>query len=121
MNLKCKLSSVRIAMKFTEDGFTSYAIATMNANEECRASVAEYLTRANYGIKNGNFEMDYRDGEIRYKVYTNYKGLDSITENIIEDSIVIPALMFNRYGDGMAAILFGFSTPEDEIRKVEGR
>lgn len=121
VTLKCKLQKVRIGMKFNEDGFTVVAIAPMNVGEEYRASVAEYLTRANYGLKNGNFEMDYRDGEVRYKIYTNYKGLDTISEDIIEDSIVIPALMFDRYGDGLAALLFGFSTPEDEIRKAESK
>ena len=121
VNLKCKLASVRLAMRFTDDGFTSYAIANMNADESSRANVAEYISRANYGLKNGNFEMDYRDGEIRYKVYTNYKGLNSITDDIIEDCVVIPALMFNRYGDGLAALMFGFSTPEDEIKKAEGK
>lgn len=28
---------------------------------------AEFLTRANYGLVFGNFEMDMHDGEIRYK------------------------------------------------------
>ena len=33
-----------------------------------RQDIAEYLTRANYGMVMGNFEMDYSDGEIRYLI-----------------------------------------------------
>jgi len=29
--------------------------------------VNEFLTRANYGLNIGNFEMDFQDGEIRFK------------------------------------------------------
>ena len=119
VNLKCKLKSVNLVLRFTDEGFTTLAISPMNAGEDCRANIAEFITRANYGIRNGNFEMDYRDGEIRYKVYTNYKALDSISKEIIDDSVLIPPYMFNRYGDGIAALLFGFSTPEDEINKIE--
>ena len=39
----------------------------MKVEEDKRAAVAEYLTRANYGLHVGNFEMDMTDGEVRYK------------------------------------------------------
>lgn len=120
VNLKCKLQSTRLIIRFTDDGMIVLATISMNASEEYRPAIAEYLTRANYGLKNGNFEMDFSDGEIRYKVYTNYKGLEEISREIIEDSIMIPPIMIDRYGDGLAALMFGFSTPEEEIRKVEG-
>lgn len=118
VSIKGKLQSVRMLIRFTEDGYSSFATIQMHADENTRPAIAEYITRINYGAKNGNFEMDYSDGEIRYKVYTNYKGMDSLPKDIIEDSIVIPAMMFNRFGDGMAALLFGFSTPEEEVNKA---
>lgn len=43
----------------------------------------EYITGANYGLRNGNFEMDVEDGEIRYKVYVNVKGMNDISDDII--------------------------------------
>lgn len=32
-----------------------------------RKQLAEYLTRSNYGLVLGNFELDMNDGEVRYK------------------------------------------------------
>src|SRR5213593_3623825 len=36
--------------------------------EPKRLAVAEFLTRVNFGIKHGAFEMDLNDGEVRYKI-----------------------------------------------------
>jgi hypothetical protein len=35
--------------------------------EAKRQAMAEFLTRAKYGLCMGNFEMDFGDGEVRYK------------------------------------------------------
>lgn len=119
VNLNCKLQSVKLLITFNEKGYTVLAVANMNASEDTRKDVLEYISRANYGLRNGNFEMDLNDGEVRFKTYTNCKGMDRISNEIIEDSIIIPPMMFSRYGDGMAALMFGFSDPETEIKKVE--
>lgn len=121
VNLKCKLQSVRMFISFNENGYTVVAVPPMKADEASRPNVMEYITRANYGLRNGNFEMDVEDGEIRYKVYVNAKGMNDISDDIIDDSIKLPALMIDRYGDGMAALMFGFSDPATEIQKVENR
>ena len=54
--------------------FLFYVIAPVKAPEEVRAAVAEYITRANYGLRIGNFEMDYTDGEVRYKSSLDFEG-----------------------------------------------
>lgn len=119
VRLKSKLQSLHMALRFTEGGYITIAGPTLIVKEDYRPDVAEYITRANFGMKNGNFELDYRDGEVRFKLYTNYKGLNDFSEEIIEDSLVIPPVMFERYGDGLAALIMGFSTPEIEIDKAE--
>ena len=82
--------------------------------------MVKYLTMANYGLANGNFELDVRDGEIRYKTYVNCKGLESLPGQIIKDSILVGWYMMERYGNGIAAIAMGFSDAETEIKKAEG-
>lgn len=44
-----------------------YSIAPQRVPEERRLEVSEFLTRANYGLADGNFELDFDDGEIRFK------------------------------------------------------
>jgi hypothetical protein len=44
-----------------------YSIAPQRVPDERRLDVSEFLTRANYGLADGNFELDFDDGEIRFK------------------------------------------------------
>ena len=115
----CRLSSVRYRIGFGDEDYTVYVTCQMNAAESARDEIAKYLTMANYGLRSGNFEMDYRDGEIRYKVYVDCHDLDWLPDKIIGRSIFVPLGMVERYGDGIAALLMGFSSAEDEIRKAE--
>ena len=122
LNIDGKLGKLDYSIRVRENFFTVYAVAPINADRKdpkAMAAMAEFITRANYGLPNGNFEMDVNDGEIRYKCYVNVKGMNDISDDIIDDSIKLPALMIDRYGDGMAALMFGFSDPATEIQKVE--
>ncbi len=119
VNLDCKFKSTKMFIRFYETGLMVISTIQMDVAEEYRASVCEYLTRANFGMKNGNFEMDMNDGEVRFKLYCNYAGLDALTDEIMEDCIMIPPVMFDRYGDGLSALMFGFSDPVTEIEKAE--
>ena len=78
VSLKCKLHSLKLFIVFNERGYTCMAVCPMKADEETRAATVEYITRANYGLRNGNFEVDMNDGEIRYKCYVNFHGLDNL-------------------------------------------
>ncbi|MEE3716431.1 hypothetical protein V2H45_06715 [Tumidithrix elongata RA019] len=50
----------------TEIGF--YSIYQENIPEVSRLPVSEFLTRANYGMPVGNFEIDLDSGEVRFKI-----------------------------------------------------
>jgi hypothetical protein len=44
-----------------------YSIAPHRVPLERRLEVSEFLTRANHGLADGNFELDFDDGEVRFK------------------------------------------------------
>ncbi len=44
-----------------------YSIAPDRVPAERRLQVSEFLTRANHGLADGNFELDFDDGEVRFK------------------------------------------------------
>lgn len=81
--------------------------------------MAEYLHRANYGLSIGNFELDVRDGEIRYKVSMNVQDA-MVGRDAIDDMISLPVSMFTKYGNSLLAVTMGMMTPEDAIKKAEG-
>lgn len=51
--------------------------------------MSEYICRANYGLNCGNFELDYNDGEIRYKCYVSCEGDAVPTVEIIRESFFV--------------------------------
>jgi hypothetical protein len=45
----------------------AYAVCPVKAPADRRAGVSEVISRANYGLGAGNFEISFEDGVIRYK------------------------------------------------------
>lgn len=121
LNLKGRIKNVRSIVDVKNDEYVVYAISPIGAdeNDEKRMAVmAEFICRANYGLKNGNFELDMRDGEIRYKSFVDCEGLTPTTE-MVRNSIHCPAAMFDRYGAGIVDIIFGNSTAREAVAKCE--
>lgn len=118
-NLKCKLKDARVIMIVRDTAFSVLTISPLNADKEHPVEMMKYLTLANYGVVNGNFEMDLSDGEIRYKSYVDADGLDSVPEPILDWSLGVGIAMMDRFGDGIAALSLGFSDAETEFKKVQ--
>ncbi len=86
--------------------------------ENQRILMAEFLTRANYGLSIGNFEMDFDDGEIRYKTSIDVEG-DRLTPALVENLVNINVITVDRYFPGMMKVIYGGISPEEAIRTVE--
>ena len=117
-NLKCKLSSTRMRIIFNDTSMVCRSAVSMKAEPSVRPQVLEYISRANYGLVYGNFEMDFDDGEIVYKM--DILLGDTVPDEAQADILLdIPINMINRYGDGLLAVMFGMQTPEEAIQKAE--
>ena len=98
----------------------AYGRIHMQADLEHIAQICEYLTRANFGLAIGNFELDYSTGIIRYKVAMNCRsGLPG--PRALEDLVAIPVAMFNRYGKGLLAVNAGTETAEAAARQADAK
>ena len=82
------------------------------------AQMAEFICRANYGLKNGCFELDFRDGEIRFRSFIDCEDLMPSTK-VIKNSIHCTAAMFKRYATGIVDIIFSGCTAKKAIAKCE--
>ncbi len=121
LSLKSKLKKVNYLIHVKEDEYIVYAISPIGADEDdekMMAAMAEFVCRANYGLKNGNFELDMRDGEIRFKCFVDCEDSMPSTE-VIRNSIHCPAAMFKQYGDGIIDIIFGNVSAKEAIAKCE--
>ena len=106
-----------------EEDFSSMLICPIEADESNSKEMevmAEFFCRANYGLKNGCFELDYDDGEIRYRSFVDCGG-QIPTKAVIRRSICVPTAMLHRYAPGILDIVFGGSEDaEAEVEKCEG-
>ena len=120
INLDCKLRKARIFIPIRDD--SSYIVnihSPISGDPKNIGELAKYVAMANFGLANGNFDLDVKDGDVRYKVYVNCEGMESLPAPIIKDSIYVGWFMMERYGDGLAALAMGFSDAESEIAKAE--
>ncbi len=121
VRLKCKFQQAHVAIRVREDSYMVLATLPIKADEDTRPKVLDFLNRANYGMVHGNFEMDPRDGEVRFR--TSQSCGDSevlISQEIIKESIYLNLSMCERYGTPMVKVMMGFASPEEAIAEAEG-
>jgi hypothetical protein len=98
--------------------FFFFSICPVNVPEDKRQKMAEFLTRANYGLKVGNFEMDFTDGEIRYKTSLNVEN-DQLSGPIIRNLVYANLWTMDRYLAGILSVIYGNIDPTEAIKKSE--
>jgi hypothetical protein len=98
--------------------FLFYSVCDTNVPEHKRPDIAEFLTRANYGLLIGNFEMDYNDGEVRYKTSIDVED-DDLSMELIRNMVYANVTMMDRYLPGMMAVIWGNVAPLEAIKMVE--
>lgn len=96
-----------------------YAVSPIKAVDEIRQDVAEFITRANYGLRIGNFEMDYRDGAVRYKSSLDFEG-ETLTPGLIRNAIYSAVRTMDDYLCGLMRVIYAGATPLEAIQEVEG-
>lgn len=117
VGLKNYVSSVQYAINIKDYHVINYAVLPVNAKKHFKRLV-EFLCRANYGLVFGNFEFDYRDGEIRYK-------LEMTSDAILADNMNIglllykPALMMDKYVKGIVQVMTGTMKAQEAIELCE--
>ena len=102
-----------------QEQFVFYSVFPVRAPEGKHSNVAEFITRANYGMIVGNFELDYTDGEIRYKTSVDVEDLDMI-DPLIRHMIYANVLTMDKYFPGLMRVLYAGIAPTDAIEEVEG-
>ncbi|NER00846.1 MAG: YbjN domain-containing protein [Cyanothece sp. SIO2G6] len=98
--------------------FAFYSICPSNAPEDKRGAIAEFITRANYGMVIGNFELDYSDGEIRYKTSIDVEG-SILNSALIKQLVYTNVLTMDQYLPGILAVIEEEVKPRIAVERVE--
>ena len=117
-NADCSLGSVEVFVKAYTDGIGVNCYSPIYATEANRPLMAEFLTRANYGLKSGHFEMDFSDGEIRCRNYMRTKtGLPTVED--ITFMLEVTVSLMETYGDGISKVALNGYDPATAITECE--
>lgn len=101
-----------------QEQFLFYSRFPVNAPEDKRALVSEFITRANYAMINGNFEMDWSDGEVRYKTMIDAEGIE-LVKRLVKNVVYANVLTVDRYYAGLMAVIYGDKSPIEAIESIE--
>jgi hypothetical protein len=95
-----------------------YVIFGPKAKKAQRAELAEFLTRANWGLGDGNFEMDWDTGEVRFKVALDHTGTELsplLVRNIILDALDNTEV----YQEALGLVISGKVRAKVALRRAE--
>ena len=98
--------------------FIFYSVCPVTPPTETRPTFAEYLTRANFGLPIGNFEMDFEDGEVRFKTSIDIGG-DQLTPSLVGRLVQHNLWAVRKYLPGMLALIGGETSPAAAIARAE--
>jgi hypothetical protein len=89
-----------------QDLILLYSVCPLRVPPDRRSEVSQFLTGANYGLAAGNFELDFEDGEIRYKTALHLQG-DGLDRTIVKRLVRSNGLAMETYLPGIGAVVTG--------------
>lgn len=102
----------------TDDQLVFYSICPIPVPREKISIAAEYISRVNFGLPVGNFEIDFDDGEIRFRTSADFEDID-VSLEMVHHLFYINVAAMDRYIAGIQDVLVG-ATPRDALQKLEG-
>lgn len=98
--------------------FVGYSLCPVKVPPRRRAAAAEYLTRANWSLRLGNFEMDYADGEVCFRTSMALAGLRPTAE-LVKHLAFAGFNCMDRYLPGLMSIIYGKARPKTAVEEAE--
>ncbi len=95
-----------------------YSQVPWSTPESARNAMAELITRINYGLSIGNFEMDFSDGEIRFKTSIEIPP-GTASRDLVENLLSPNFGAMDTYLPALEAVRDGRLDPEAAVRSVE--
>jgi hypothetical protein len=95
-----------------------FSIVPVRAPENKRETMIEFLTRANYGLPFGNFELDLSDGEVRFKT-SMHTDEGAVGPAVLRRLVFINANFADEYLPGIVRIVDTDVSAEEAVRDIE--
>ena len=77
-----------------------------------RLEVCDFMSRVNYELANGNFEMDMDNGEIRYRTFLDLADAEPSKDQVL-NIVWNGVLGFDTYYPGLMRLVYGNCSAEE--------
>lgn len=94
-----------------------YSLLPYHVPEVNRLATMEFITRVNYGMRIGNFEMDLSDGEVRFKTAIGVSN-DRMSEGLIRTMVFTNLRIMDKYVTGINEVVQQAVSPELAFEKI---
>jgi hypothetical protein len=83
-----------------------------------RLAMAEFITRANYGLPMGCFEMEFDEGEVRLRTSVNLES-ERLSLGLLRPLFYANNAIMDRYFKGITLVLNGKAVTKEAIAMIE--
>lgn len=92
----------------TLEAVSYLSVLPFNVPEDKRIDAAVMVCVANYGLAEGCFDYDIRDGELVFRLVNSYTGSDTnLSDDLFEEMIMLASSTVDRYNDKFLAVVKG--------------
>lgn len=111
-----------VVAQWSDTQLAVYCVCSLNVPPARRAAVMELVTRANYGLRLGCFELDLDDGEVRFRASLDFEGIEpsSSTSVALARSLLYTSVAtMGRYAPALVDVVDG-ADAKAALAPIEG-
>jgi hypothetical protein len=94
--------------------YLNFGVATA---DDRKSEIAKFLTLANFNLMNGNFEMDYEDGLIRFRSGVCFQGTE-LSGALIRNVILFAMNTVEHYAEGVIDVVARGKSAEQAFQEA---
>jgi Family of unknown function (DUF1790). len=121
--IKGQIKKLSYKIMVFEEGYVVYTLSSLGVPPKGSIKMRRmenFICRVNYKMLRGNLELDQEEGNIWYKFFVDCEGGIIPTYEIVRNSIIHPIKVFQKYGFGIAEMIFGNASIEETASNCEG-
>ena len=109
-----------LALDADRDWLISLGVNAARVPESRRPVVAEFVARINQNYIVGGFDLDFADGELRYRI-GHVLGDEDPPYPLVERFVGYTVSAWNRWHVALMSVAYGAVTPEAAIARMQAR
>ncbi len=119
VSIENAVGNVRVFINVTDGHVACVFVLPQSAPESSRSAVAELACRINYKLAFGQFDIDFDDGEVRFRYVMPSEELTDDPMEKARRLLYLPHAIVLRYGAAFVKVMLGARTPEAAIKEAE--